>query len=69
MADRLPQEHVHVFINRACPVCLEDLAGPTTRAAAGLGRTFREIFYQSRPTRSRAWGGLVLQFVHRCHLN
>lgn len=69
MADRLPQEYVQVLIAHACPVCLEDISGPTTRAAAEAGLKFEEIFYQADSVVSRAYGGPVFNFVHRCHLN
>jgi len=69
MDNSLLQGIVQIFIALSCPVCREDLAGPTTRAAAASGLKFEEIFCQLPPVRSRAWDGLFLQFVHRNHLN
>ncbi len=70
MADRQPGDtHAHVLFQRGCPVCLEDITGPTTCAAFKSGRTFEEIFAQLPHEHSRAHNAVVLKFVHRCHLN
>jgi hypothetical protein len=69
MADRLPQATVMFLLDHSCAVCHEHIAGPTTKAAAASGLKFEEIFFQAKPTYSRAWNANVLSYVHRCHLN
>lgn len=69
MADPIDREHVHVLVARECPVCREDIHGPTTMGAAQLGLEFGEIFEALPGIKSRAWAAVVIPLVHRCHLN
>jgi len=69
MASQMPQEKITLHLDLLCPVCRENLAGPTTQGVAKLGLNFQEIFLQLPLIKSRAWGGFMVKHVHRCHLN